>query len=67
MTYDLCYNWFPQGKLLLSGFGIGILALQVWMFIEAALVWRKAQGVLEPQLPPVPTVKEHLPSSTSAK
>ncbi len=59
MTYDLCYNWIPQGKLLLSGFGIGILALQVWMFIEAALVWSKAQGVLEPQLPPLPTAKAH--------
>ncbi|MCA9133913.1 MAG: carbon starvation protein A [Planctomycetales bacterium] len=55
MTYDLVYNWIPQGKLLLSAFGIGILVLQAWMFIEAALVWQRARGVLEPQLPPLPT------------
>jgi len=54
MTYDLWYNWLPQGKILLSTFGIGILILQVWMFVEAALVWSKAQGVLEPQLAPLP-------------
>lgn len=54
MTYDLVMNWIPQGKILLSGFGIGILVLQVWMFVEAALVWRRAQGVLEPQLEPLP-------------
>ncbi len=57
MTYELLNNWIPQGKILLSVFGIGILALQVWMFIEAALVWSKAQGVLEPQLPPLPTAQ----------
>ncbi len=55
MTYDLINNWIPQGKYLLSGFGIGILLLQIWMFVEAALVWNKAHGVLEPQLPPLPT------------
>lgn len=55
MTYDLWNNWIPQGKWLLSTFGIGILILQVWMFVEAALVWSKAQGVLEPQLAPLPT------------
>lgn len=54
MTYDLWNNWIPQGKILLSSFGIGILVLQIWMFVEAALVWSKAQGVLEPQLPPLP-------------
>lgn len=54
MTYDLVNNWIPQGKILLSTFGIGILGLQVWMFVEAALVWRRARGVLEPQLEPLP-------------
>ena len=54
MTYDLVVNWIPQRKILLSGFGVGILILQVWMFVEAALVWRRARGVLEPQLEPLP-------------
>jgi carbon starvation protein len=53
MTYDLVVNWIPQGKYLLVGFGIGILILQIWMFVEAAIVWKKARGVLEPQLPPM--------------
>ena len=55
MTYDLAMNWIPQGKILLTAFGIGILLLQAWIFFEAALVWKKAQGVLEPQLPPLPS------------
>lgn len=56
MTYDLIYNWIPQGKILLIAFGVGILILQVWMFVEAALVWSKARGVLEPQLEPLPSM-----------
>ncbi len=55
MMYDLFYNWIPQKKFLLTGFGLGILLLQIWMFIEAGLVWKKARGVLEPQLAPLPT------------
>jgi carbon starvation protein len=54
MTYDLLVNWIPQGKVLLIAFGFGILALQAWIFIEALLIWKKAHGVLEPQLPPLP-------------
>lgn len=53
MTYDLVYNWVPQGKWLLVVFGCGILGLQIWVFVEAVLVWKKAQGVLEPQLAPL--------------
>ncbi|MCA9131383.1 MAG: carbon starvation protein A, partial [Planctomycetales bacterium] len=58
MTYDLVYNWIPQGKYLLVGFGMGILGLQIWIFGEALLVWKKARGVLEPQLAPLPEVPE---------
>ncbi|MEZ6134029.1 MAG: carbon starvation protein A [Pirellulaceae bacterium] len=54
MSYSLIYDWIPQGKLLLVCFGFGILILQAWMFIEAALVWRAAKNVLEPQLEPLP-------------
>ncbi len=53
MIYDLIYNWIPAGNYVLVGFGVGILLLQIWMFIEAILVWKKARGVLEPQLAPM--------------
>ncbi|MCR9294705.1 MAG: carbon starvation protein A [bacterium] len=53
MTYDLVFNWIPQGKLLLIAFGFGILILQAWVLVEGLLIWKKSQGVLEPQLPPL--------------
>ena len=53
MSHNLIFKWIPNGEYLLIAFGVGILGLQAWMFLEAALVWRKAQGVLEPQLPPL--------------
>jgi carbon starvation protein len=56
MTYNLIYDWIPNGKWLLAGFGCAILLLQIWMFIEGLLMWKKARGVLEPQLAPLPTV-----------
>lgn len=48
ITYDLFFNWLPEGKVLLSGFGFSILALQIWMVIEGVLVWNRCHGVLEP-------------------
>ncbi|MFN3189357.1 MAG: carbon starvation protein A [Aureliella sp.] len=53
MTYSLWFAWIPQGKWLLIAFGLGILALQAWIVIEGAIIWKKARGVLEPQLPPL--------------
>ncbi len=61
MSYELWNNWIPQRKYLLTSFGFGILILQIWMFIEAAFVWKKAQGVLEPQLAPLPSLKSTEP------
>ncbi|GAB5402411.1 MAG: carbon starvation protein A [Aureliella sp.] len=58
MTYDLVTKWWPQGNLLLCAFGIGILLLQAWVFLEAILVWKKARGVLEPQLEPLPPLDQ---------
>lgn len=53
MTYHLIVDWIPNGKTLLIGFGVGILGLQFWIFVEALLVWNSARGVLETQLPPL--------------
>jgi carbon starvation protein len=38
-------EWAGAGNWLLVGFGVAIEALQVWMVIEGALMWRRARGV----------------------
>ncbi|GIW99906.1 MAG: carbon starvation protein A [Pirellulaceae bacterium] len=58
MTYNLIFDWIPAGNVLLIAFGTGILVLQVWIFVEGLLIWNKARGVLEPQLPPLPPVPQ---------
>jgi carbon starvation protein len=42
-----------NGKTHLFYVGIGILALQAWMIVEALLILPKAKGVLEEALPPL--------------
>lgn len=42
-----------HGKTHLFYVGIGILALQVWMIIEAVIILPKAKGILEESLPPL--------------
>lgn len=44
-----------EPNYLLAGFGALIIGLQVWMVIEAYLLWPKAKGELEKQLPPLPS------------
>ena len=39
---------------LLTGFGIAILGLQIWMMIESLILIPKVKGVLEEALPPLP-------------
>lgn len=46
---------FQKGNWLLVGLGILIEALQVWMIVEGALMWRKARGVPPEPLPPLRT------------
>lgn len=65
MTYNLIYDWIPNGKNLLVGFGVGIMLLQVWIFVEGAIIFRKAQGVLEPQLEPLPDIATQTAASSS--
>jgi len=55
MTYSLATDWYPNRKWILVGFGATILVLQLWMIVEAMLVWRAARGMLEPQLEPLPS------------
>lgn len=42
-----------EPNYMLFGFGAVILGLQVWMVIEGYLLWPKAKGELEQQLPPL--------------
>jgi carbon starvation protein len=48
-------GWYNADKpnWLLLGIGGGVMLLQVWMIIEALIIWPKAKGVLEEQLPPL--------------
>ena len=48
-------SWITNQNTLLFGFSMLILALQIWMVIEAILIWPKARGVLEEALPPLRT------------
>ncbi len=55
-------SWLADGKWLLMGFGVVTLVLEVWMVIEAFLVWPKARSVMEEELPALPpTGKASLP------
>ncbi len=45
--------WNYRDKPLLTGIGLATLALQVWMVVEAVIIWPKAKGVVEEALPPV--------------
>jgi len=47
-------GWCWTRNYLLFGISLAVFGLQVWMVVEALLVWRKAKGVLEEALPPLP-------------
>ncbi len=54
MMYDLPH-WFHAHRYVLFGLGLVITIIQVWMVIEAALLWRKVRGVAPEPLPPLPS------------
>ena len=45
--------WSFQEKWLLASVALVTLGLQMWMVVEAILIWPKAKGVLEKALPPL--------------
>jgi carbon starvation protein len=47
-------RWWAKGQYLLAGVAILMLALEVWMIIEAVLLWSKVKGIAEEALPPLP-------------
>ncbi|PHS09125.1 MAG: carbon starvation protein A [Blastopirellula sp.] len=58
-------GWLASGKYLLFAFGLGIMSLQVWMIIEAVLMWPKAKGMLEEALPPLPVKPDTVKLATA--
>jgi carbon starvation protein len=46
-------TWLNGGSYLLVVVGVVVLAVEVWMVIEAGLLWPKVKGVLEAPLPPL--------------
>lgn len=46
-------SFLAAGNWLLVVIGLATLALQIWMIVEALIVWPKAKGVLEEQLEPL--------------
>jgi carbon starvation protein len=51
-------QWHGEGKWLLVSIGTAVLLLEAWMIAEAALMWRKARGVLPEALPPLKPASE---------
>ncbi len=47
-------RWWAKGQFVLVGVAVLMLALEVWMIIEALLLWPRAKGVMEKALPPLP-------------
>lgn len=45
--------WWNSDKLLVAIIGTITLILQIWMVIEALIMWPKAKGVIETALPPL--------------
>jgi carbon starvation protein len=48
-------GWVAQSKHLLVVIGLATMGLQLWMVVEAVMVWPRAKGVLEDALPPLPS------------
>lgn len=48
-------GWLTEKQYHLVAVGLLICGLQVWMVIEALLLWPKVRGILEAELPPLPS------------
>jgi carbon starvation protein len=56
-------SWWSKGQYLLAGVALLVIALEIWMIIEALLLWPKVKGALEPLLPPLPARKSGPPTA----
>ena len=46
-------GWLWNEKYLLFGFGAAVMVLQVWVVVEALLMFPRTRGILEEALPPL--------------
>ncbi|MBI1370525.1 MAG: carbon starvation protein A [Planctomycetes bacterium] len=53
MSHDIL-RWYHKGSYVLMGIAAIVLLLEIWMIVEALLLWPRARGVLEQALPPLP-------------
>ncbi len=53
-------GWLSTAQYHLVITGLLILALQCWMFAEAVKLWPKVRGILEPDLPPLPSKRQNV-------
>ena len=53
MLHQIFTDFLPNQKWHLLAFGIAIQGLQIWIIIEALLMFPRARGVLEQSLPPL--------------
>jgi carbon starvation protein len=56
-SVSLGWYWTMEQNWHLFVFGCVILGLQGWMILEGLLIWPKARGVLEEELPPLSQVE----------
>ena len=47
----------PKPNYTVITIGAATLALEIWMILEAILLWPRVRGILEPQLPRVITTE----------
>ena len=55
--------WWSNDKYLVATIGTITLGLQLWMVVEAMLIWPKAKGIIETPLPPHTEINTRLKSS----
>lgn len=55
--------WWSNDKYLVATIGTITLGLQLWMVVEAMLIWPKAKGIIETSLPPLAEADTRLKSS----
>jgi carbon starvation protein len=51
--FNATTGWYHTESHLLMGIAVAVMALQIWMVVEAMLMWPRAKGVLEEALPPL--------------
>jgi hypothetical protein len=50
-------SWITSERWILVGIGVATILLELWMFVEAALLMPRVRGVLEPTAPELAQAK----------